>query len=64
MNSLTFDFLKQQITVRLDARGPATSERLAVELAVPHGNVLLALEQLKGKEKCVTLLPFSLGCHG
>ena len=60
MNSLTFDFLKHQITARLDAHGPATSERLASELAVPHGNVLFALEQLKGKEKCVRCLPFGL----
>ena len=60
MNSLNFDFLKEQITVRLHAHGPATSERLASELAVPHRNVRFALEQLKRKEECVRLLPFGL----
>jgi predicted ArsR family transcriptional regulator len=57
MNSWEFDSLKLRITARL-RKGPATADKLASELNAPQGNVRFALEELKGKEKTVTHLPF------
>lgn len=61
MNSLEFDALKIRIIARLQNRGAAKCETLASELGAPHGNVLLALEQLSGAErKAIQRLPFGL----
>lgn len=59
MNSWEFDSLKLRITARL-RKGPATADKLASELNAPQGNVRFALEELRGKEKSVTHLPFGL----
>lgn len=59
MNLTEIETLKARITTRLQDAGPATSQKLAVELAVPHGKVRLALEtpgQTKGV--FVKRLPF------
>ena len=59
MNSLEFDALQLRLVEYLRKRGPTISERLAAELAVPHGQVRFALEQLRQrKEPLVTSLPF------
>ena len=60
MNPWEIDSLKLRITVRLRKSGPATADRLASELNAPQGNVRLALEELRGKEKSVKHLPFGL----
>jgi len=59
MSSLDFDVLQVRIVEHLSKEGSATSERLAAELAAPHGNVQFALEQLcAAKEPLVKRLPF------
>jgi len=59
VNSLEFDALQLRIVEHLDKEGPTTSERLAARLAVPHGNVRSALEQLHERtEPPVTRLAF------
>ena len=61
MNSLEFDALQLRIVSYLKTKGPTTSERLAAELAAPHGNVRFALEQLHDrKDPVVNRLPFGL----
>lgn len=59
MNLTEIESLRTRITTRLQDAGPATSQKLAVELAVPHGKVRLALETPgQGKEVFVKRLPF------
>jgi len=59
MNSLEFDALQVRVVEHLSKEGATTSERLAAELAAPHGNVHFALEQLCAtKEPLVKRLPF------
>jgi len=61
MNSLEFDALQLRLVEYLKKRGPTTSERLAAELAVPHGSVRLGLAQLRERnEPLVKSLPFGL----
>ena len=61
MNSLESEELKIRILSRLQNTGAARSEELAAELAVPHGNVRLALERLlDAKEAPIQRLPFGL----
>ena len=61
MNSLEFDDLQVRIVEHLSKDGATTSERLAAELAAPHGNVQFVLEQLStAKEPIVKRLPFGL----
>jgi len=50
MNSLEFDALQLRLVEYLRKQGPTTSERLAAELAVPHGNVRFALERLRQRK--------------
>ena len=61
MNSLDFDAPQLRIISYLATNGATTSERLAAQLAAPHGNVRFALEQLhERQEPVVTRLPFGL----
>jgi len=58
MNAWEFDELKVRLTARLSRLGPATAEKLALDLNAAQGNVRFALEELRTNEKSVTLLPF------
>jgi len=59
MNSSEFDVLQLRVVEYLRKRGPTVSERLAAELAVSHGDVRFALEQLhQSKKPLVTSLAF------
>jgi len=59
MNLAEIESLRVRITTRLQNVGPATSQRLAIDLAVPHQNVRAVLEtSRRGKVVPVKRLPF------
>jgi len=58
MDLWEFDKLKIDIAARLATLGPATADKLALDLNAPHGNVRSALEELWVNEKSVKRLAF------